>query len=682
MKLNLYLCQKGAMEQSELIAIPFTEESWAQYCAHYHPGMLLPQEPTPEALARSGPLYVESDRNYEFGVVFDEPALEKVAVTLRINGQEPNSMRVQSMPEMEDRALGYSFESAPFNEVIGNAIIEISLSSTGKPYITLQSVPLAVCIRNGPEARAIETMAQTICQAYDTLLSPQAANDPESSANTRALWTSDAPERDEPRPSGRETLPNSIAYWMKHPAGSLDALSDFVESLLNRWETHFTYFQANARFKMVEKDEIGSFERVRTFNVQTLRHIVQHPEELIASPTHSGIEWHARHYMPKHTLIRSNQPSYDIEEHRVMIGFLKTLHKACTQELSRLETMETALPSLRQTNDDYVSTGELLFRFSEKNFDELKLKWTRLARRVTTICHHYVNCFGLDMMRIPALSHEPRPSTIFWNVPVYRELYELMITWFATPKTNFSAQQALFDSLKSSQIYEMYLQVILLQSLEKLGLTRTKQYHHSYRLRSEHQTQVGNTIINTTLFEGFGARLTVYAQPVLHRTNEPSENALSLVRATGYALLNHEVSYNDRTNYYTPDFLIKLENASGTTYYIVDAKYSVPESIIRYQVPELVYKYLFGIRATQPNETIEGLWLLCGKLRSNSASMGRSSAFIDEGALGPQLRVESVTALSPIEGSQLLESIQRRLMGESALNAGVSEERRDPMRTH
>ena len=49
----------------------------------------------------------------------------------------------------------------------------------------------------------------------------------------------------------------------------------------------------------------------------------------------------------------------------------------------------------------------------------------------------------------------------------------------------------------------------------------------------------------------------------------------------------------------------------------MDAKHSHPNDIERRQLPYLVYKYLFSIKAISADESVYGLCILCGKTDGN-----------------------------------------------------------------
>ena len=70
---------------------------------------------------------------------------------------------------------------------------------------------------------------------------------------------------------------------------------------------------------------------------------------------------------------------------------------------------------------------------------------------------------------------------------------------------------------------------------------------------------------------------------------------------------------NKKGYVYTPDYMIKVEYENKTNYIIMDAKFSTPDNIKKYQMQELIFKYLFSISTVNEEDNILGLYIICGK---------------------------------------------------------------------
>ena len=115
---------------------------------------------------------------------------------------------------------------------------------------------------------------------------------------------------------------------------------------------------------------------------------------------------------------------------------------------------------------------------------------------------------------------------------------------------------------------------------------------------------------NTFVFTKQETKLTLFFQPVIFG-NDSTINGISLFRNTS---TNAQQDVRKKGGYiYTPDYLIKIEKNGITNYIILDAKFSTTENIRIHQLQELVYKYLFSISPLYENESISGLYILCGK---------------------------------------------------------------------
>ena len=117
-----------------------------------------------------------------------------------------------------------------------------------------------------------------------------------------------------------------------------------------------------------------------------------------------------------------------------------------------------------------------------------------------------------------------------------------------------------------------------------------------------------NTKYNNTFFyEKDDVNITIYYQPVIY-SNHLAINNIFLFR-------NNAPNISDKTAipYYSPDYIIKISKESNSKYIILDAKFSSPKKIREKQLEHLVFKYLFSISPLKENDSVIGLYILCGK---------------------------------------------------------------------
>ena len=93
--------------------------------------------------------------------------------------------------------------------------------------------------------------------------------------------------------------------------------------------------------------------------------------------------------------------------------------------------------------------------------------------------------------------------------------------------------------------------------------------------------------------------------------SKEDRNKIKLFRCSSFGITR--TGKNNKKCYYTPDYLIKINNSSGDIYYVLDAKLSQKHQVIKHQLQELIYKYLFSLSSFDQNDSIMGLLILCGK---------------------------------------------------------------------
>jgi hypothetical protein len=170
-------------------------------------------------------------------------------------------------------------------------------------------------------------------------------------------------------------------------------------------------------------------------------------------------------------------------------------------------------------------------------------------------------------------------------------------------------------------LYEYYVLLKILNGIlaasDKCTLFGHKRHKYVMPPKSLYRN---TTFDNTFYFEYFGKKITVYYQPVVYGQDyskkEDKSNGIGVYRCTTFKFsssLNEDEDSIGQHLYYTPDYIIKTETDSGNRYMILDAKYSDPNMVRRQYFSALVFKYLFSIGVVEPNDSITGLYVLCGR---------------------------------------------------------------------
>lgn len=319
----------------------------------------------------------------------------------------------------------------------------------------------------------------------------------------------------------------------------------------------------------------------------------------------------------------------------------------------------------------------------------------------------------------------PAATPHFLQTAPYRLIYGVMREWFNLPpvdpselKQNLKKIVERMVSVKSSRLYEYFVLVKLLSAIKESGFTLVSSTKHTYAAasasRSFNSNDASNSL-NTFRFERRSAaataaagdsgdepltnptinpttqtepaRLTLWYQPYISSgavetagitgstgsTGIAGENGIGLCRATS---LGFESSADGMTSalkessidFYTPDYLISVEENGVRRWFVIDAKYSKLSSVRRHQTAALVFKYLVSLKPLTKKDRLCGLLLFCGSIEPDAAPEGSIFDRLPPGAVGePDLRLFRLTALdqSGLERSRAahVERILQTLLG-------------------
>ncbi len=105
----------------------------------------------------------------------------------------------------------------------------------------------------------------------------------------------------------------------------LEVEIDELLLILQTLQKNFTYFLKNPYMFTETKYRIDSLEKVRSFEAQTIQHIVTHPEELEITYNANGIFVNKNKYIPRKTLVGASEYTCNTYENRMIVSFIWTL---------------------------------------------------------------------------------------------------------------------------------------------------------------------------------------------------------------------------------------------------------------------------------------------------------------------------------------------------------------------
>mgnify|MGYP007093297375 CR=1 FL=1 len=422
----------------------------------------------------------------------------------------------------------------------------------------------------------------------------------------------------------RETLLFKNTPLAKDISGLKDSSRRTVESKIlllqeigRAFENNYAYFKANSRFTTVQEEYIDHFEKLQCITNSTLQFITQHPDELqrITSPV--GIKIGKHSYQPVRTLITNNVRTYNIYENREILNFLFTLLNETGMLLKEIDKLISNIPQPSSIeSEDYVMSASFMYSSTHETLITIRSDVRKLENKYKTLFSAYKSIFQIDINQKQMLTVTSKPTPIFTSIPQYRQVYDCMIKWFKMGVINLYEQEYLLSFLKVSSLYESYVLLKIINYFTRLNYRMANSSRITYQ--TPYKALYENTKCNNIfIFERGESRISVYYQPVI--TNNPDKNqekGIGLYRNTTLSLSKEDNLVNTKGTYYTPDFLIKSESDlpnSTTKYIFVDAKFSTVENVQKYQVSELVYKYLFSISPIELADTIVALLIINGQ---------------------------------------------------------------------
>lgn len=138
-----------------------------------------------------------------------------------------------------------------------------------------------------------------------------------------------------------------------------------LERIIQLYDRHFSYFRTNARNRLSEREEVGAFAKLKSFTQKTLEFIVRHPEELEPAPGGIGIRPNGigPAWLPRRSLIRSAQPSFNTYENQALVGFLTSLAHEIDKESAELTLAAEELPHTQfNVPEGYVPSTAAILR--------------------------------------------------------------------------------------------------------------------------------------------------------------------------------------------------------------------------------------------------------------------------------------------------------------------------------
>ncbi len=391
---------------------------------------------------------------------------------------------------------------------------------------------------------------------------------------------------------------------------TLSAQLLLAEEIAALYESSYGYFKANSRFKIDKIAKVDRLERLQTITPSTLQFIATHPEQLRQINSNAGIRIGMRVYQPEKTLSMQNAHSYNTYENRVVLGFIGKMIDSIKELQQHCFSLLEQIPDNEEFNTEYIYSSYFMFTETRQMLERGMHQLTNLSAKFAQLWTMYSSILNITP---EIMLDEPHPSPIFMSVPQYNRIFVQIHKWFHFGIYNFAKEHFMLSFIKISALYESYLLAKMVKYFQERGYTLESTQKCAYPIN--YKWKYKNTICNNTfIFKNEKHRLKLFYQPVVYDTDKSNVNGIGLLRNNSISGSTGE--NDDRQaggHYYSPDYIIKVEEGSSARYLILDAKFSDLVRVRRYYVRDLAFKYLFSISPIQPTDSVEGLCLIYGK---------------------------------------------------------------------
>ena len=428
---------------------------------------------------------------------------------------------------------------------------------------------------------------------------------------------------------------------------SVQAKLKLAERILDTYQKVFPFFKNSPSSELINRDKVDSFSKLRDISPNTIRYIVAHVDELEAVHFNSGISFSGQYYQPRNTLVKSVHYSFDIEENRAVCGFLLTLRRNLN-EMKKVIMSRLYYFSQHSRRGQYLDSKYYIYQKSRRVLEKYREDTEKIIDRVQRTYHNYKSVLKVNDKELSAV---PRFTNIFKRVIPYRQVFEEIYKWFNSGGYDLSKEDMVLSFLSTSKIYEYFDLLKMIHGLCESGWICKSNKRFSYK---EDYYYKNTRFCNTFFFEKNNTRIVLYFQPkIISGAESYNRNGVSLYRNTSFSLSGERRGY-----YYTPDYIIKITKLDGkSSYFIIDAKFSERNDIKKLQLTDLVFKYLVSISTLNKSDSLDGLYILCGK----SANLSSYNLFDLSQAIGeyhkPAVKLYDINAIGTDSTKAMLSDI-------------------------
>lgn len=387
-----------------------------------------------------------------------------------------------------------------------------------------------------------------------------------------------------------------------------------LNNIALKYQQNYDWFKINGKKSIYENIELKDFDKVSFIHKNTLDNIIKYPEFLIEAKegisftdNNNNILYNNKKFKPNKIftpVINYNNLSY---ENKILLSFLNTVNNFVKLQKNNISKKQKEIIQelLISETKGFTSYRQKLLKITKKELDYKDYKINKLIKKFNDLIINYNFLFKFDCEIIDTF---PTMTKTFEYIKEYREIYILINDWFNMSKILSSNEAINLYLSESSQVYEYYLLLKIINNFYSNGYECIEKSTQEY-LVSSNSYYKNLPFNNTFIFKKGDKKKTLFYQPVINNTSYALKNAINLYRGI---MLDDELQI---CPYYTPDYIIKTNNINdeNETYVIIDAKFQSTENFIKYSIKDLVFKYNFSITPISEKYKISKISIICGK---------------------------------------------------------------------
>ncbi|WP_123054464.1 hypothetical protein [Clostridium sp. JN-1] len=387
---------------------------------------------------------------------------------------------------------------------------------------------------------------------------------------------------------------------------NIDTEISILENILREYEENFKFFITNSKYKTFNNYIVDDFEKLKEIKCETIQYIASNPQYLIPVSYFTHIKYNKLNLQPRKVLVDRTRLDYDIYENQVVVSFLSYIYKYLYNKIIKIKEKVIYNPSY-SIRPSYISSYKEIYKHLLSRIENYINRVEKINKGIQRMYFMYskiLKCSHINITRVP------KPSHIFMEIQHYRRIYKVIADWFESGNYDFENEKMLLSLIEVNKIYEYYILFKINNYLIKRGFFLKKSIKAEYKLK-DNQLYENTEYENTFMFTEKFSNVTVYYQPVIYDGPSKYSNGVGLFR-------NNCISFDSsKSNYYAPDYVIKICKGKSSKFIILDAKWSNFDTVLHYRFKEIVYKYIFSISTIDENDEIDKVCVVNGKPKEN-----------------------------------------------------------------